>query len=388
MKLFVILPRFPYPLDKGDKLRAYHQIKDLSKQHEIYLFCLNESNVEKADLEHIQSFCKEVHIHYVSSVMQKIKAFFSLFSYKPIQVAMFYSSSFKRLIHRKINELKPGHLYCQLIRTSEYIKDIHGIKKTIDYMDALSTGMMRISGENGFPMNRIYKIESKRLLSYENLIYDYFDHHTIISEQDQDLIYHEKRKHIKVIRNGVDIENLTAIDIPKKYDLVFHGNMNYPPNVTSAIYIVEEILPACRQLGFTPSVLISGANPHPKLQELASDKVHIAGWVDDIRESYCSARIFVAPMLINTGLQNKILESMSLRVPCISSRMANNAIKAIDGKHLLIASKPEEFAKKIQHLLENEHQAKRLAEEARKFVEENYTWEANNAKLNALISSK
>jgi glycosyltransferase involved in cell wall biosynthesis len=134
--------------------------------------------------------------------------------------------------------------------------------------------------------------------------------------------------------------------------------------------------------------LISGANPHPKLQELASDKVYIAGWVDDIRESYCSARIFIAPMLINTGLQNKILESMSLRVPCISSRMANNAIKAMDGKHLLIASKPEEFAKKIQHLLENEHQAKRLAEEARKFVEENYTWEANNAKLNALISSK
>ena len=42
MKILVILPRFPYPLEKGDKLRAYYQIKELSKHNEVYLFCAAE----------------------------------------------------------------------------------------------------------------------------------------------------------------------------------------------------------------------------------------------------------------------------------------------------------------------------------------------------------
>ncbi len=387
MKLVCILSRFPFPLDKGDKLRAYYQLKDLSKNNDIYLFCLNPEDVKTSDLDELKSFCKEVHVHQIPSWKQKLKAFFALFGSRPIQVAMFYSSVIKRKLNKELDRIQPDHIFCQLIRTTEYVKDRFDTQKTIDYMDALSTGMQRMSSESKFPMKQLYALEGRRLTKYENVIFDYFDQHTIISEQDRDLIYHPKRKTIRVIRNGVDIHQLRHLDVPKKYDLVFHGNMNYPPNVTSAIYIANQILPAGEKNGLKLTVLLSGTTPHVKVQELANDQVTIGGWVNDLREAYCSANIFIAPMLINTGLQNKILEAMSLEVPCVISSMANNAIGAVENEHVLIANSPEEYIQKIEWIYDNPEESAEMIRKARLFIEENYSWEQNNRRLEQLLKS-
>ena len=42
MKIFILLSRVPYPLEKGDKVRAFNQIKSLSKHHEIVLYAIND----------------------------------------------------------------------------------------------------------------------------------------------------------------------------------------------------------------------------------------------------------------------------------------------------------------------------------------------------------
>ena len=244
-----------------------------------------------------------------------------------------------------------------------------------------------MSRDSSWLMNRIYKIESRRLLKYENLIFDYFEHHTIISSQDRELIYHPDRKKIHIVPNGVDLEKLQALDIPKTYDLVFHGNMNYPPNVASAQYIGNNILPLLNP-DLKVRVLISGTDPHPSVLSLASDSVHVSGWVEDIRTSFCSSKIFVAPMLINTGLQNKILEAMSLGIPCITTTLANNAIGAKPNEEIVIADTPEEFAQKITFLLKDETERDRIRSNALTFVRENCSWAHNNLKLSNIFLSK
>ena len=45
-KLLVLLSRIPYPLDKGDKLRAFHQIKDLNDSYEVILCCLSTHAID------------------------------------------------------------------------------------------------------------------------------------------------------------------------------------------------------------------------------------------------------------------------------------------------------------------------------------------------------
>ena len=52
-KLVIIVSRFPFPLEKGDKLRAFHQIKELSSTYSITLIATTDSKVSKESIEQL-----------------------------------------------------------------------------------------------------------------------------------------------------------------------------------------------------------------------------------------------------------------------------------------------------------------------------------------------
>ena len=60
MKILVVLSRFPYPLEKGDKLRAYHQIRCLAEHHDLYLAAMHDKPVSDDALNQLKPFCKEI----------------------------------------------------------------------------------------------------------------------------------------------------------------------------------------------------------------------------------------------------------------------------------------------------------------------------------------
>lgn len=385
MKIFVMLSRVPWPLEKGDKLRAWHQIRELSRHHEIALFCINDT-VPAPDAEkELKKYCKEVHIHRLSKTGIVWRLFLALFSKLPFQVHYFHQRSIQRRVKKAIEEFKPDHIFCQLIRCSEYVKNIHHIPKTLDYMDAFSKGVERRIEKSGFFLRPFFRAEAKRLVEYENLIFDYFEHKCIITEQDRKHIYHPDQNQIAIVPNGVDVLHFHPIEREKKYDLVFNGNMNYPPNVDCVEFIVNDIM---RKSDRPLSLLISGASPSATVLELASRKgVTVSGWVNDQRESYASGKIFIAPFRIGTGLQNKLLEAMSMGIPCITSALANNALQAKSGYAILVADKTEDIVQHIHYLLDHPSEAQLIAERGRQYIHEHFDWPGAVAKLESLFRS-
>nr|MCU0319865.1 glycosyltransferase [Flavobacteriales bacterium] len=103
--------------------------------------------------------------------------------------------------------------------------------------------------------------------------------------------------------------------------------------------------------------------------------------------SYADATLFVAPMQIGTGLQNKLLEAMAMRIPCITSALANNAVGAVPGESILVGSTPEEYAAHILRLLSDEQERNRLAEHGHRFIQEHFDWDRAADALNALIEA-
>ena len=176
--------------------------------------------------------------------------------------------------------------------------------------------------------------------------------------------------------------------LEKEYDLVFTGNMGYPPNVNSVIYLCEKILPIVREKIPEIKIMFAGASPDPKVKAVNSKNVKVTGWVDDIRECYAKAKIFIAPMQIGTGLQNKLLEAMAMNIPCITSPLANNALEAKNGKEIIIGDSPEEYAEKIIYFLEHKNEADKIAENGYNFVHKNYNWENATQKLENLMFDK
>lgn len=387
MKLLVLLSRVPFPLEKGDKLRAYHLIARLAERHEVYLFCLSDAHTEPEHIAHLQRFCARIEVVKIRRWRILLKLLTAVFTRLPVQVVYFHHRHAQRRIDKAIAEFKPDHVLCQLVRTTEYVRRRFALPKTIDYMDTLSKGMERRTETAPWYLRPIFRMETRRLIRYENIMFDQFDNAVIISAQDRDYIYHPLRDRMAVVPNGVDTEHFTPQEVEPRYDLLFTGNMNYPPNIDSVLYLVQKVLPIVRQSRPQASLLISGVDPTASVRDLAraDPLITVTGWVKDIRIAYASARLFVAPMQIGTGLQNKLLEAMAMRVPCITSALANNAVGAPPGTAILIGETPEEYAALILRLLDNSAERARIAEQGYRFVREHFNWDRSARALENLL---
>ncbi|MBN3035130.1 MAG: glycosyltransferase [Bacteroidales bacterium] len=380
MKIAVILPRFPFPLEKGDKLRAYHQIRCLAGSHEIFLFALNHKKVTRKQIEALKPYCKEIYTYQISFWSVFINLLRSFFNGTPFQAGYFHNRGIRQKIHALINVSQPDHIYCQLLRTALYARGLT-FPKTLDYQDVFSTGIKRRIPGAPFYLKWLLRMEYRRLIRFERNIFGWFEFKTIITRPDRDLIPHPERDAIEIVENGVDTDYFKPLERKKEYDLIFSGNMGYPPNVGAALYLVKEIIP--RVVARFPGlrVVLAGASPHPDLTALASEHVTVTGWVDDMREYYARSKIFIAPMQIGTGLQNKLLEAMAMRIPCITSPLANYALEAADGCEILVGGTPQEYADHILSLLGDSERADAIASGGYRFAVEKYNWQNAVAKL-------
>ncbi len=380
MKIFVLLPRIPYPLEKGDKLRAYNQIKQLAKNNDIVLCALNDDrkiDKQKA-FRALQPYCTS--INFVD--LPKTRILFGMkcafFKGLPIQCGYFHNRAANRKINALIQKHQPDLLFGQLIRVAEYLRK-HNIPKAIDYQDVFSMGIKRRAEIASCLTRPIFNSEYRRLKRYEADIFEDFDVKTIISEPDRMLIDHPKRDEILIIPNGVDHDYFKPQQREKKYDLVFTGNMGYAPNVNAVEYLASEIMPRVWQQRPDIQLYIAGASPDPKVKKAACDRIIVSGWLDDIRDAYAVSRVFIAPMRIGTGLQNKLLEAMSMGLPCITSPLANSALGAQDGKEILIGGNAEEMARHIITLLDETERSAAIARAGFDFSNRVYDWQKATA---------
>jgi sugar transferase (PEP-CTERM/EpsH1 system associated) len=386
MKILVVLPRFPYPLEKGDKLRAYHQIRCLSEKHDIILAALHEDKVSDEALQQVQPFCQRIYLLHQPKWRSFTNIIRSFFNGTPLQCGYFYSKKNHREIKRILREEQPDRIYCQLFRMAEYVKDVP-IQKVIDFQDAFSKGMWRRYENANLFLKPFFKMEWRRVSRYEEAIFDKFDDRTIITEVDRNLIPHPRRDEIVVVPNGVDFNQFAYHGETKSYDLIFSGNMGYAPNVDAAEYLAKEIMPSLWPEFPDLRLVLCGANPAPKVRALQSDHVLVTGWVDSMAGWYAQAKVFIAPMRMGTGLQNKLLEAMSMQLPCVTSPLAAKPLSGAESENAIrVCHNTHDYVETIRQLLKDNTEYQHLATAGNRFVHDRYDWETAAEKLLQIIS--
>lgn len=396
MKIAVISSRFPWPLEKGDKLRLFHQLRSLSERAELHLICLVDGPVNRAAHDAIAPYVNTLHLVELSRLRRALRMLWSPLSSRPFQLHWFYQRKAHAEVLQILDQIQPDHIFAQLIRTTEYVKESHAIPRTLDYMDALSAGMARRAANHRSPLRWIFGLEANRLKRYEASVFDYFDGHTIITRADQQAIAHPDRHRIAIVPNGVDTDHFTPSAAEGAFTVSFIGNMAYPPNVDAAVRLIRDIRP---HVHVSAQWLIAGASPTSAVRALAGKNVEVTGWVDDIRSAYRSSHLFVAPILLGSGQQNKILEAMACGVPCIVSGQVRSGLgerissvsgplsaKGIEHAQVVVAEAPEEFAQRIEELAAAPEWRAVLARNARRHVEEHASWPVESAKLLATFA--
>ncbi len=384
VKILIVLPRIPFPLEKGDKLRAFHQIKVLSRDHELYLVASGRPReVTARAFDELEPWCREVRF-FRHGMLRRL--WFTLYFFlrgRPLQCGYFYSSAARSYIRRVVKEKGIDHIYCQLFRTAEMVRGVD-CESTIDYQDAFSGSMKkRMQATSGLKRWLLW-VEYKRIRRYESRIYSMFDHHTIISSSDAKVM---DTGPLVVVPNGVDTDFFKPVEGKEKVDdLIFTGNMSYLPNVHTSLYLSRKVMPVLWSSRPGVGLVLAGASPDRRVQQLQSSHITVTGWLDDIRMAYARAKVFIAPMHIGTGLQNKILEAMAMGLPVITSPSAAGPIGATHDQELMVAENAQQYATLAIELLDNEQKRKEMGQAARQFVINHFNWTACTRQLERLIT--
>lgn len=391
MKILVVLPRIPFPLDKGDKLRAYYQIRELSRRHDIYLFCLTHSAPQPSQIEALRPFCRDIRIVRLNLLVCYKNVIRNWFLSKSLQMGYWDNKRARRRFKDFEAEVQPDVIYNQMVRTMPLVAR-SSRPKVMDFQDALSMNTERRMERSRGLWRYILHYEFKMLRSSEYNSFSIFDGLTIISEVDSEAIPHKKNGEITIVPNGVDFDRFSpdkvSVEPSQHYSVVFCGNMAYPPNIDAARFLAQEIMPLVWKQMPSATLLLAGADPKPAVRVLESSHVHVSGRLPDIRTAYASSEVFVAPMRIGSGLQNKLLEAMAMHLPCVSTTLAATPLRATAGEHLLVADSPRQMADHIVSLLQSEQLRHRIADAAHQFVQQHFSWQVAVQPLEQLLNEQ
>jgi len=272
-------------------------------------------------------------------------------------------------------------VHVQLARMAPVADGLGSVPKVLDFIDAVSLNMRRRAIQERGPVRWLFHFEAQRMARYEQKLILSFDQQVVSSPLDKRAIGAYESLH--VIPNGVEAGDFPYNEGEREDNLiVFTGRMGYFPNADAAVYFATQVFPLILRKEPDARFLIIGADPSRRVRRLARlPGVEVTGYVHRIQDYLVRASVAVAPMQAGSGIQNKVLEAMASGTPVVATPNALGGIEAQDGKHVLVARDTEGLAEQVVQLLRDPSLRPRLANNARRLMEDKYTWERSLAML-------
>jgi len=390
MRIFFVCQRVPFPPDRGDKITTFNEIRHLSTKHEVYVFCLGDGAQDLENIPGLQNYAKSVTAVPLGSLTSKLRALKALLAGQPLSVAAFAEVALHDAIKRKFIELKPDLVMVYSCNVAQYAEHFVQVPRIMQFAELDSSKWGQYAERSGIPFRWVYATEQRRFFNYERHIAQSFSHSLVCSAIEQlDFERLFPGVPVSLVGNGVDLDFFRSSGHPKRPgSIVFTGVMNYLPNIDAVVWFSDKVLPLIQAQMPEASFVICGSRPVPAVRRLAKRQhVTVTGWVPDTRPYLDAAEVFVAPLRMARGVQNKLLEALAMGLPCVASTTATSGTVIPNGKGILAADEPEEFAKHVLWLLLEEQFRAEMAQRARHAAETYYRWDSQMADLDRVIAS-
>lgn len=383
-KILLLTHRFPYPPDKGDKIRSWHLLKFLSERYDVVLGTFMDDLADRVYLRNVTDLCIDHLIRPISFSDRLMRSAKGLLTGEALSHSLYDDPYMKYFLQdqRAKNISAEVHFSGAMSLFSE-----GAIAPVItDLVDADSLKWQAYADVAGICKRYIYRREMERVLAAELAAIDRSRVTFLVSPQEARTLDGRTSGQVDYYQNGVDLAYWSRDREYKRQtisgDIVFTGAMDYRPNADAVIWFATRIWPRiierCPHLKF----VIVGRNPTPAVNKLCDTQgIEVTGRVDDVRPYLAAAKISVAPLMIARGIQNKVLEAMAMSLPVVASAGALTGIGAEPGYHVLQADEDQSWTEQILGLLDNTENRIKIGQQARNFVEKNCRWEAVFSRL-------
>jgi glycosyltransferase involved in cell wall biosynthesis len=355
----------PYPLISGHSLRTYHILKGASQKHDVTLVTfvqLPEHELKDENLAHLRSFCKAVYPFKIPVDFSKVKLasslFINLFSPLPF-VAQKYDAP---LMRQKIREIMQTEyidlVHVDMLPLTVYVNEFEDLPRILVNHNVESVRLYRWFQTEPNPIKKAYLgLQWLKLRSFEHSAMEKFDGCVVVSETDKELLRSMGVKNkLFVVPNGTDTKFFKPNNSKvKENSVLWIGHMDVHTNRDAVLYLWKEIYPILRQKYPEVKMTLVGTAPPKEIAEAANEdgQVRVTGFVDDIRPYIDEAAVIVIPIRIGSGTRLKILDSMAMEKAIVSTSVGCEGLNVEDGKNILIADDPEDFADKTIELIKN-----------------------------------
>lgn len=392
--------RIPFPPDRGDKIRSYHLLRAIARFAPVHVACFADNAREMAYQADLVALAQS-HMVVRRRKSPVIAGLEALFKRQPISLTAFYDAKLAEYVVQTVKDQDIATIFCFSGQMAQYIPADYQGRVILDLVDVDSMKFESYAKTSRGIMRMVYHREGKQLSHFEHNMADRADVISLVSDNEAKLFCtrmakdgHKVDGRIQSIANGIDcvrydprhVELAAMPDHDGKRDIIFTGQMDYPPNIDAVTRFARDIMPDIAAAVADARFVIAGRNPTDSVRGLDNDKnIVVTGEVEDIRSWLAQAAIAVAPLTIARGVQNKVLEAMAMEKPVVVSPEAATGIKADNGKHFMIAEDNAAFAVLCIDLLRNPRKAQNIGISARRHVQDTMSWQAQLQGLDKIV---
>jgi len=390
MKILYVCHRFPFPPNRGGKIRPFNMIRHLSERHQVTVASLARSPDEAEAGKGIAPHCHAYMMETVSNAGAIARMVAGAPTPEPASMGYFRSGRLARRIRAELRRTRFDLIFVHCSSVAPYVAGVRGVPKILDFGDMDSQKWLDYAEVRPFPTSFVYWLEGAKLRRAEEKLARAFDTCTCTTRAEfETLEGYGVGTPADWFPNGVDLDYFSPVAEP--YDpnrIVFVGRMDYFPNQQAMVAFCADMFPRIRGRRPDATLAIVGANPSREIKALGElPGVTVTGTVPDVRPHVTRAAVALAPLAIARGTQNKILESLAMGVPVVSSLAAAKGIDAVSGEHFLAADDAEAVAALVLRLLDDPGERARFAAAGRARMESHHNWPASMARLDGIIEA-
>lgn len=394
MKILMLTPYLPFPDSSGGQIRSYNLIRDLSKKHEITLFSLIKDNSEKRFVSELEKYCKKVMVFKRSKSPWTLRNIMltGLGPY-PFLVIRNLSPQERNAIRDEVRSNKYDLIHAETFYVMPHIPEtkipILLVEQTIEYLvykhylESIKNPLLKL----------LLSIDVAKLRFWETRYWKKANGVVAVSEADKkEMIKLAPNLDVGLVPNGVNLDFFKEKNSwnDEKPKILFVANFKWLQNVEAAELLLTKVFPLIYKKNPNCILWIVGQFVPNEITKYRSSNILIDSLKEDdqdsIRNCYHNSSVFVSPLQGPGGTRLKHFAAMASKLPLITTTVGAEGLGATDGQNIIICDTPELLAESVLDILSNPNKAQKIAENARKLVEENYSWDKMSQYLDKIYT--
>ncbi len=379
MRILFLTRWFPYPPDNGSKIRIFNIIKVLSRVHEVDLISFSSEAVNPEHLNELHRYCQNVEVvPYHPFQPRRWKALFGFLASRPRSVLDTFSIEMQQCVRQMVMKNPYNLIMGAQIDMAPYLATTPHIPNLLDEVE------LTIYNERSSRQANLLNRAQARFswFKWKRYIHDLsksIDAWTVVSGKEKNLIAQivNDKGCIQVVPNCVDVKSYRGdFGDPEQDTIVYSGALTYNANYDAVDYFLREIFPLIQKKNPGIKFLVTGKLNGVPLERLPNrNGVIFTGYLNDIRPTIAQSTVNVVPLRIGGGTRLKILESLALGTPVVTTAKGVEGLDLVDGRDIIIANDPAEFAAAVLRLLGDRKLRESLSSAGRLAVASQYDWE-------------